>query len=278
MTGQTTHLDPDVLAEFRAGLITGRRGAKVAAHLAECERCSALSDQLAEVSALLAAVPAPTMPDSVAHRLESALAAEGRSKDDSERAGGDSSRDRVRHTRPARHRGFRLVAVRVLAPAAAIIVLAAGGYGLSHLTGGPTSSTASGSAAKPAAANASAGSAKGTAGRAEFPEIPASSSFVVVNSHTDYGHATLGQQLAQQVDQEKRTSAAAGQRPSARLLACVLQLTRGVSPVLVENARYQGQPATIIVAPNGDGYTAWVMTPTCLAKLASTTLPGTSTP
>ena len=28
------HLDPDVLAEFRAGLITGRRGARIAAHLA----------------------------------------------------------------------------------------------------------------------------------------------------------------------------------------------------------------------------------------------------
>lgn len=278
MTGQTTHLDPDVLAEFRAGLITGRRGAKVAAHLAECERCSALSDQLAEVSALLAAVPAPAMPDSVAHRLESVLAGEVTRKDDSERAGGDSSRDRVKHRRPARHRGFRLVAVRVLAPAAAIIVLAAGGYGLSHLSGAPTSSTASGTEAEPSAANASAGSAKGTAGRAEFPEIPGSSSFLVVNSPTDYGPATLGQQLAQQVDQKGRTRAAAGQRPSARLLACVLHLTGGVSPVLVENAHYQGQPATIIVVPKGDGYTAWVMTPSCLGKLASTTLPGTSAP
>jgi hypothetical protein len=273
MTGQTTHLDTDVLAEFRAGLITGRRGTKVAAHLAACERCSALSGQLAEVSALLAAVPAPAVPDSVAHRLESVLAEVAR-QDDSERAGPDGSRERVRHRRPAKHHGFRLVAVRVLAPAAALVVLAAGGYGLSRLTGGPASSTAAG----PAVSSIPSGSAKGTAGRAEFPEIPGSSSFLVVNSHTDYLYATLGQQLAQQVEQDKRTSAPAVQRPSARLLACVRQLTRGVSPVLVENARYQGQPATIIVAPRASGYTAWVMTPDCSGKLASTTLPGTSAP
>jgi hypothetical protein len=278
MTGQTTHLDPDVLAEFRAGLITGRRSTGVAAHLAGCERCSALGDQLAEVSALLAAVPAPSMPDGAAHRLESVLAAEVARRDDPERAGGDGSRDRVRHRRPARRRGFRLVAVRVLAPAAAVIALAAGGYGLSRLIAGPANSTASRTAAEPSAPNVGAGSGKGTAGRAEFPEIPVSSGFLVVDSHTDYLHATLGEQLARQVSQESRTTAAGGQPPSARLQACVRQVTGGVSPVLVENARYQGQPATIIVAPGGGGYTAWVMTPDCSAKLASTTLPGTSAP
>ena len=33
-----THLDADVLADFRAGLITGRRGAQIGAHLAVCEQ------------------------------------------------------------------------------------------------------------------------------------------------------------------------------------------------------------------------------------------------
>ena len=50
MRGQMTHLDTDVLAEFRAGLITGRRGVKIAAHLAGCDRCTALDDKLAGVS------------------------------------------------------------------------------------------------------------------------------------------------------------------------------------------------------------------------------------
>ncbi len=48
-----THPDTDVLAEFRAGLITGRRGAKITAHLAGCDRCTALDDQLAGVAVLL---------------------------------------------------------------------------------------------------------------------------------------------------------------------------------------------------------------------------------
>ena len=69
MRGQMTHLDTDVLAEFRAGLITGRRGARIGAHLAGCDRCTALDEQLAGVSSLLASVPAPAMPDSVARRL-----------------------------------------------------------------------------------------------------------------------------------------------------------------------------------------------------------------
>ncbi len=66
----------DVLAEFRAGLITGRPGARISAHLARCERCTAVDDQLAGVRSLLASVPALAMPDSVARRLDTVLAAE----------------------------------------------------------------------------------------------------------------------------------------------------------------------------------------------------------
>ena len=81
MRGQMTHLDTDVLAEFRAGLITGRRGARIAAHLAGCGRCTLLDEQLAGVRSLLASVPAPAMPDSVARRLDTVLAAEVAQRD-----------------------------------------------------------------------------------------------------------------------------------------------------------------------------------------------------
>src|SRR5438105_14563564 len=70
------HLDAEVLAEFRAGLITGRRGARITAHLAGCDRCTALGDQLAGLSALLASVPLPAMPGGLAQRLDTVLAAE----------------------------------------------------------------------------------------------------------------------------------------------------------------------------------------------------------
>ena len=137
MRGQMTHPDPDVLAEFRAGLGTGRRRARIASHLAACERCTGLSDQLGEIPALLAAAPAPAMPDAVAQRLESVLAAQVAQRDSSERTVGDGAHDRAhdrahdpahhrahqgarhraRSQRPGRHWDFRLVALRVLAPA-----------------------------------------------------------------------------------------------------------------------------------------------------------------
>jgi hypothetical protein len=275
MRGQMTHLDTDVLAEFRAGLITGRRSTRIAAHLAVCDRCTVLSDQLAEVSALLAAVPAPAMPDGVARRLDTVLAAESSRREDSERARGGSSRDRATHARPAKHRGMRLVTLRVLAPAAGIIVLAAGAYGLTRITGGPGSSATSGSAAAaPAATEPSAAPVRRAASGALEPAFKGSSGFSVITSGIDYQHATLRQQLEQQIGAHTGPA----QAPSTQLKACVRQVTSGVSPgtpVLVENAHYQGQPATVIVASSGYGYTAWVMAPGCSATLDTITLPGT---
>lgn len=293
MRGQMTHLDPDVLAEFRAGLIAGRRGAKVAAHLADCARCAVLSDQLAGVSAMLAAVPVSAVPDRVAERLDTVLAAEVARRDVSERAGGDSFRDRAADARPGRHRGFRLVAQRVLAPAAAVAVLAAGGYGLSRISSGPSSSsTASGAAAEPTAAKTSAGPTKGAgnrpaaiagiAGSPGSPGSPGSSGLPVITSSTDYRPATLrqqlDQQLRQQLDRERPASPATGQPLGlpAGLQACAHRVTSRISPgtpVLIENAHYAGHPATVIIAVSGNHYMAWVLAPGCSATLAMTALP-----
>ena len=132
-----THPDTDLLAEYRAGLIVGRRGRRISAHVAGCDRCAALGDRLAGVSALLAAVPPPVMPDSLAQRLDSVLAAEAGRKAEPERAGGDGPPDRWTEARLARRHGFRLVQVRLLAPVAAV-VLAAAGYGLSQIGRGPS--------------------------------------------------------------------------------------------------------------------------------------------
>ena len=62
MRGQMTHPDTDLLAEFGAWLIAGRRGRRIGAHVAGCDRCAALGDRLAGVSALLAGVPPPVLP------------------------------------------------------------------------------------------------------------------------------------------------------------------------------------------------------------------------
>lgn len=290
LEGQMTHPDSDVLAEFRAGLIPGRRGARISAHLAACEHCTDVCDQLAEISALLAAVPAPAMPDAVALRLEGVLAAEAAQRDDSERTVGDSSRDRVPGPPPRRHWDFRLVALRVLAPAAAVVVLAAGGYGLSRIAGRSTASEASGSASSSAASAAALPAARpeasalpsaGPASRSGAgPAIEAPLGLQVVTSGTDYLRATLGQQLAGEMHRYAQGDAGQQQLASASVKGCVLRVTRHTSPgtvKLVEKARFQGQPAIVIVAVSGHHDAAWVTTAGCSASsdhiLATTTLP-----
>ena len=299
MRGQMTHPDPDVLAEFRAGLGTGRRRARIASHLAACERCTGLSDQLGEIPALLAAAPAPAMPDAVAQRLESVLAAQVAQRDSSERTVGDPAHDRAhdrahqgarhraRSPRPGRGWDFRLVALRVLAPAAGVLVLAAGGYGLSRIGGSSTSSVAAGSEAASAASRAQAGAAaapsSAATSRPEAAPLEPAARFGVVTSATDYRRATLPQQLKRELQRYARPAGSVQELAPGPVKECVLRVTAGINPVslvLVEEAYYQGQPANVIVAARGDHDAAWVTTPTCSAGsdyvLDTTTLPGTS--
>ena len=303
MRGQMTHPDPDVLAEFRAGLGTGRRRARIASHLAACERCTGLSDQLGEIPALLAAAPAPAMPDAVAQRLESVLAAQVAQRDSSERTVGDPAHDRAhdrahqgarqgarhraRSPRPGRGWDFRLVALRVLAPAAGVLVLAAGGYGLSRIGGSSTSSVAAGSEAASAASRAQAGAAaapsSAATSRPEAAPLEPAARFGVVTSATDYQRATLPQQLKRELQRYARPAGSVQELAPGPVKECVLRVTAGINPVslvLVEEAYYQGQPANVIVAARGDHDAAWVTTPTCSAGsdyvLDTTTLPGTS--
>jgi hypothetical protein len=280
MSAPVTHVDADALAEFRAGLVTGRRGARIAAHLAGCDRCAALDSELAGVSALLASVPAPVLPDRVAQRLDAALAAEVARRDDPERAGREPSPEPAAPSRRARHRGFRLPSLRVLVPAAAAaaVVLAGGGYGLSLIARGPGSqATASAGSAASAQSNAAkpvAGAAEPT-GRAAAPlasapphsgasarsELMSPANFTVVASDTDFTKATLDQDLAA----ELRVSPAAGTQhtPSTQVRGCVQHVADGAGLVRVLSARYEGHPATVIVTSTGHGEEAWVAGPDC---------------
>jgi hypothetical protein len=281
-----THPESGVLAEFRAGLVTGRRQASIASHLEACDRCAGLSDQLGEISVLLAAAPPSAMPDDVGRRLDLVLAAEAAKRDSSERTVDDSPAHPPASPGPRRRWDLRLVTQRILVPAAAVVVLAAGGFGLSRVTGSSSSSSAtSGTAAAPAASARSAGGI--AAPRSEptggSPAIKAPVNFPVVNSGTDYLRATLAQQLETELQRHTRPGAGPQVVVSASLKGCVLRVTEGTHPgtvALVERARFQGQPAIVIVAVSGDHDAAWVAAPGCSASsdhvLATATLPGTS--
>ena len=274
MSGQMTHLDTDVLAEFRAGLITGRRGARITAHLAGCGRCTALDDQLAGVSVLLASVPVPPVPDSVAQRLDTVLAAEVTRRDNAERARGDGTAESPAPRRPGGNRGFRLLTLRVLAPAAAVVVLAAGGYGLSRLVGPEGQVTASSSAGS--AARAAAPAAAGSAASPGHPYAPAAGPakgavsrpqritprpMVVVTGNANLSRAGL----AQQVEAALRAPALGTRQAPSRLRGCVLRLADGHPLQRVESVHFEGRPATLVVARSGTGEIAWIAAPDCSA-------------
>ncbi len=317
MRGQMAHLDAEVLAEFRAGLITGRRGASITAHLAGCDRCTALGDQLAGVSALLASVPVPVMPDRVAQRLDTVLAAEVARKDQAERAGADSpghpatdrgpASRRPRSRRPSSQRpssqrpssprlGFRLASARVLAPVA-VIVLAAGGYGLSRTVGpgqAASSSAAAGSAASAPVKGAPSAEAsargpvdtplsppvRGAQGTVPRPHPVTAANFSLVASSINFS-ADPAMRKRQVEAELVRAVPAAGsgtsQPVSARLRACVQNLTGGAVLVRVESARFAGQPVTLVVARTGTDEVAWIAGPHCSATsrnvLATTSVP-----
>jgi hypothetical protein len=276
-----THPDTDVLAEFRAGLITGRRGARITAHLAGCDRCAALDDQLAGVSVLLASVPAPPVPDRVAQRLDTVLAAEVARRDDAERARGDSASESPAPRRPRGNRGFRPLALRVLAPAAAVVLLAAGGYGLSRAGLGSSSSssaiTAGGAAKSVSSAKAPAGSRNAAAEPAQGPEARSqglTGGIKVTISHHNFTHANL----AQQVKAALLVPSSASTIASAQLSTCVTQLVDGHRLQRVESIHYEGAAATLIVARTGQDDTAWIAGPGCHVLAKTALLPGISGP
>ena len=279
MRGYMTHPDTDVLADYLAGLVTGRRGATITAHLAGCARCVAVADELAGVSALLAAVPAPAMPDRVAHRLDTVLAAEVAHREESERARGVRPQERPARRRRTGSGGFRWMSPRVLAPAGAVVALvAAGGYFLSSHGSPPQlqAAAASGSAAaaqpaygRAAQPKAVAGPAQGTSPLMVPDELP------VVVSPVDFLPGSLTQQL--QADLRVPVTARTTRAASTTVKACVQRVAGRAVVLRIESAHYEGQPVTVVVTRAGAGDEVQLAGPGCSATssqvLATRTVP-----
>ena len=268
MTGHKTHPDPDTLADFQAGLISGRRARILTDHLGSCGKCTAIGDRLADVCVLLAAAPALTIPDSVAQRLELALGDEAlRRQAHPQHGAQEGERARPRLERRVR---LRPLSVRVLVPATtAMAVLAAGGYGLSQI-GGPASPAASpgGVVAAPAARAKSTAppSHMGNEHAADGGETGAvygPADLKVVSSDINFEPNMLVSQLQAELRQPPAVSVSPA---TPTLVGCVRLVTGGGTPVLVENARYQGRPATVIVVAAGTGNNVWVVGPQCSAS------------
>ena len=299
------HANAERLAAFREGLLSRRKAARVSAHLAACSRCAGLDAQLTEVSALLTRSTAPPMPDALTARIEAAIAAEAaaraaaadgivaapatgtgaRARDGAARSSGQRA---GRGARPPAGPRRSILALRVAAVTAAVVVVAGGGYGVANLlSGGPGSGAAAPNSSAKGAPQMSAGGlrAPATGSGASGGAVGTASAARVVSSGTNYRPAQLRSQVSA-VLTRNGVSAAEGAGPSPGNLrtsprppACIPQVTGGKRPLLADLAKYRGRPATVIVVPAGRPGTLRVLvvaggcTATKSHILATTTLP-----
>ena len=292
MRRQSAHVDAEVLAELSAGLIDGKRATRIHAHLAGCQRCAQRSAALTEISALLASVPPPRMPDDVATRLNATLAQEAASRTAPAkvpaRSGDQDTANSVvsfSHAAKGRRRGLTSpVAARAFAAAAAACVVAAGGYTAVQLTSGPSGPigpAAANGPSTPKHGSREGGTARGpsTGGPHAAPFIPNPAtgpgkgpdkqlSFKVVDSGIDYRTASLGTQISTELNKVASARARALHTPTAKQYSCVSDVTGGTAPALVDSARFQGRPATIIALGHAGNQLsqAWVVGASCSAS------------
>jgi hypothetical protein len=318
MRRQTGHPDVGALANFRAGLVEGIRGRRIAAHVARCERCAQLSDQLSAVTWALASVPAPSLPDAVEQRIGAAIAAEAAARQVASLTAGSMADPSVaaspapagptaaepRHARrwsPRRVLGsvgprLRLSPVQILAPVAACLLLAGLGYLLSvpGASGMPSSAGAASarSVSPPGNGSISRGPRRAISPTIAIePEIGGNgAAFLVTFSSIRYRKSTLRTQVRSQLALQALASPSIGSAPAntgtpgsgsnenspgnqaggssnaaavppKSLVGCVLRLTGGLKPVLVQRATYQAEPAYVIAVSDQ----AWVVHLTCTA-------------
>jgi hypothetical protein len=232
--------------------------------------------RLSAVSAFLAAEPAPVMPDTVAARISAALAAESaaRTAGATQAAEGPPADRPVlpraldRPRRRARVRRFRGAARQILVRGStvAVVCLVLAGFGfLLSRTGSSDSSSAesSGSSAQHALNSAAAGSSAAEPGSARQPLGGVSgepAAFTVTDSGTRYDRATLARQVEARL-RAPASSAAAGHAPSSGLRGCVLHVTGGSTPALVDQGSYQGTGAYVIASASH----VWVVGLACTA-------------
>lgn len=258
------HLDYEALAELAEGLLDDRRAASAGAHLDDCAQCRSRAAEIADVSRILAESPVPPMPAGLAGRIDAALAAE------SMQAATVTS---LQHRRGRRH-------LRVLSAAAATVVVLGGGAVAgailldSGIDGESSTATHGPLADRPDRSNAA-------------PEAPGDQmlkarpgTYPIVRTGTDYRADTMPSLITRIIRGQGARTPVDGERPSAELSACVTEVAGARTPVLVDIARYQGRPATVIALPGGTdgGWSIWVVGPECTTGDADAITSVTVTP
>jgi hypothetical protein len=302
------HVSAETLARYRQDDLSPSRSARISAHLSRCSRCSGLNEDLGGVTTLLASVHPPPVPDNLTARIQSAVATEAARKvalpagsklaaaAAGSGAAGPADGGGPRHELVPggfRRRGWhpRLpdmtpkFALSAVAAAAAVVVLGVGMYEVVSSGPSPSSSSAAGpDAAKPA----SEGSAPTRGPALQYQRNTLQASITPVSTGMNFTPGRLSAQAASAVAKYGSGGTTAGPMSSAThaplaatghpatfarlavaaLQGCVNRIAAGDLVELVEVARFQGSPATIIVteATEGGPRQVWVVGTGCSAS------------
>ncbi|MEU6034282.1 zf-HC2 domain-containing protein [Actinomadura sp. NPDC047616] len=242
------HLDYDTLADLAEGLLDDDQAASVTAHLDTCAECRERSDELSDVSRILAEAPVPSMPADLASRIDSAIAAE--------------SMHSAAVVSLAQRRGRRHW--RILSAAAAAVVVVGGGGMVGYQLLGDSSDAGHQTAASTPVQDPPDRRSL-SPGAAPSPNAMQGPGYTVLHSGTDYRAGTLVRQITGLVGNGGRQLTLSGGEPDGRLSQCVDRIAQGKVPKVVDVATYEGRPATVIALPTGGsgGLDVWVVGPGC---------------
>jgi hypothetical protein len=272
------------MASYAAGDLRPRKAAKIAAHLDDCPACRQVVSELEGVSSLLASVSVgfAAMPDGLSARIEAAITTESAQRVASEPGTEAGRRDLPVQSRRSRRVTWRLPSVssgalRTVAAAAALVLVAGGGYELLTHAPGSSSGPAAASSGRRAVlgppARPPGGQAAPSAGLRFGPDVTLTASGHEVNLRTASTTTNYRPQNMQaQVDSAMTQATDDGliksnmqamnlpNGPAARdfntategataqrLAGCIERVAGTRIPVLIEQANYEGVPATIIV-------------------------------
>ena len=272
----TSHPDVEALAFLAEELLEPDEESTVAAHVETCETCAATLDELTEVGDVLAAAPAPTMPQDVADLLDRRIAeaARERSTEASNRAPVEDPAERPRKRGgatvvpfPRGHRGpggFSLPRLMMVAAAAVVI----GGGGAAVFNGVLSHGQEEAGVAAPLQENAEEEAAPDTA-QSYTPQV--------VRSGTLYTEASLSEQAARTLDLSPVGGPPAGEEAEPMdsleteppgMVECAMLLERsfGAHFTLVDDAHYGDDTSrawVLFTAPRGEETEVYVVDPRC---------------
>lgn len=290
MIQRRRHASADELALLAVGELRRRKAVRIESHLTGCNQCTELRQQLGSVPVVLASATYPPIPESVCVRIETTLAVESRQRvaalPATEAGRGDLP---ARHRRRAERQGWRLAglsipATRLVATAAALAIVAGGSYEIAVNTGnGAPASRSAGSAAAPAQVQQMSQGPEITYGSATAQHriqavqssanfVPASLSTQVTDAvHDARARAASAAQptLSPPGASRAQNSASAGSSPgiAGRLSGCLNLVAAARKVLLVDIARFEHKPATLIViaASGASPAEAWIVGFSCSA-------------